>query len=51
MSRKDLLSILKVLRTYKDSEVAHVTADKALLLYLDDEDIAEAYKAIEKVYA
>ena len=34
-----------------DQEAAHMYADEALLEYIDDNDISEAYEAIDKWYA
>lgn len=48
-------ALLETLRSYHgtdiDQEGAHVRADEALLEYIDDPEITEAFEAIEKWYA
>ena len=51
MTREELLSKLRSLHSSSDVEKAHGEADDALLVYLADEEIAEAYNAVEKWYA
>jgi hypothetical protein len=52
MTKEELLQELKKLAedTY-DIERNHLTADQALLLYINDEDIIAAYDLINKWYA
>lgn len=53
MTKKELLAKLKQIDfDYgRDQEVAHSMVDDALLEYIDDKDITEAFNAIEKWYA
>ncbi|KKM80293.1 hypothetical protein LCGC14_1341440 [marine sediment metagenome] len=51
MTREELLKILTDCRVDDDPEVAHVDADGALIDYINDEEIAEAYSKINKWYA
>jgi hypothetical protein len=45
--------LLKILRECRGSEPedAHLNADEALLAYIGDDEIAEAFERIEKWYA
>lgn len=52
MSKADLLVVLRERATgLKDAEADHVKADEALLAYIDDPEISEAFEAIDKWYA
>ena len=52
MTREALLDRLREIpRDWDDSVQIHRYADEALLEYIDDPAIEEAYLAIEKVYA
>jgi hypothetical protein len=53
MTKDELLRELARLRDEErgDPEVAHSEADDALLEYINDVDITEAFGAIEKWYA
>lgn len=51
MTRDELLEKLTDLEYPGDTEENHIMADEALLNYIDDEDIEEAYRDIDKWYA
>lgn len=51
MNKEDLITILKELESCKDAEYAHGTADRFLIKYINDPEIAEAYENIERWYA
>jgi hypothetical protein len=51
MSKPELLKILRQLAKSTDTETAHVAADDAVLTYLNDREIATAYRRITKWYA
>lgn len=51
MNKQELLFKLRQLSASKDTEAAHSDADKFLLLFIDDQEIADAYNAIDKWYA
>lgn len=52
MTRDELLRELRRWhRPNGDIEGQHDTADKALIAYINDPEITEAYEAIEKWYA
>lgn len=51
MTKEELIARLKEIDKNPDTEDAHVQADSALLAYIGDEEIAEAYDAIGKWYA
>jgi len=47
-----LLAFLRELgQSSQDEEIAHIDADKALLAFIDDPEITEAFEAIHKWYA
>jgi hypothetical protein len=48
MNRDELLDRLRELAGDGDKERAHSRADKALIEYLDDAEIAEAYDVLER---
>ena len=49
--KEKLLAKLNELSELKDLEIAHVEADEALVKYIDDKDIVEAFEKIEKWYS
>ena len=51
MDKEQLLKILKNLQVNDDPEFNHKKADFALLEYINDDKIWEAYRDIEKWYA
>jgi hypothetical protein len=51
MTKEELLELLKVCAKHGDTEVAHQDADTALVSYINDPEIAEAYEQIDKWYA
>lgn len=50
-ARQKLLTTLRELAKLGDAEVAHGKADDALLDYINDEEVRQAYDAIDKWYA
>ncbi|MFA5385737.1 MAG: hypothetical protein WC364_13970 [Eubacteriales bacterium] len=51
MTKDELLKKLTECQSNGDPEVAHDEADKALLEYINDKKITEAYEKIERWYA
>jgi len=51
MSKQELIEKLKSYAKYEDREDGHVEADEALIAYIGDAEIAEAYEAVPKWYA
>jgi hypothetical protein len=51
VTRDELIERLRKLATLSDPEEAHIEADGALIEYLNDLEIAEAYDAVGKWYA
>jgi hypothetical protein len=51
MTKEELLATLRRCRERGDREAAHVDAEEALLDYINDPDIREAYETINKWYA
>ena len=51
MTRTKLLVLLRRLSKSDDPEEAHVNADDALIAFINDAEIADAYSAIAKWYA
>lgn len=51
MTKKELINKLKALRINDDQELAHRNADDALLDFINDEKVTEAFKQIDKWYA
>ena len=52
LSKRKLIEKLQKIRGSSDDiEEGHIDADSLLLEYIDDENISEAYSAIEKWYA
>lgn len=50
MEREDLLALLRAQKA-ADPEAGHMVADQALLEYIDDAEIRQAFEAITKWYA
>ena len=51
MSKEELLQVLKDCAASYDQEGAHIEADEALIRYINDPEITEAFNAIDKWYA
>jgi Glu-tRNA(Gln) amidotransferase subunit E-like FAD-binding protein len=51
ITKEELIKKLKELAKDNDYEMAHIKADNLLLLYLNDEEIEEAYDSVGKWYA
>ena len=53
MTKEELLEKLKSIDIEHngDTETAHIKADEALLEYINDKEIIEAYNQIDKWYA
>jgi hypothetical protein len=51
MTKEELLKELEVCAKSDDTEGAHVAADNALINFIDDIEIADAYRKIRKWYA
>jgi hypothetical protein len=53
MTKKELIEELQNIKAVKqwDKEAAHGDADDALIKFINDKEIKEAYDAIEKWYA
>jgi hypothetical protein len=51
LSRQQLLDRLRELKELGDAEIAHGEADDALITYIDDIEIAQAFNDIDKWYA
>jgi hypothetical protein len=51
LDRAALLHLLRDLQSTREPESAHAVADRALLAYINDPDITEAYGAVPKWYA
>ena len=49
--KKALLDFLKSLKDSDNPEEAHVNADRALIAFIGNERISDAYDEIEKWYA
>lgn len=50
MNKEELISKLKTFHT-GDEEMDHIHADKALLEYINDPEITDAFEKIDKWYA
>lgn len=48
---QDLILDLRKLGNEPDSELAHIAADNALLRFIDDDRVIDAFKAITKRYS
>lgn len=51
MTKAELLEKLKACRESDDPEFAHGEADDALVEFINDEEVAEAFYAVERWYA
>lgn len=51
MNKSELIAKLEKIKENSDTEVAHADADEALLEFINDAEIREAYEKIEKWYA
>lgn len=51
MTKEELLKTLKGCNNNGDMESNHIAADEALLEFINDKEIEEAYEDIEKWYA
>ena len=51
MTRAKLLERLRELKDCGASEDAHIEADKALLEFINDQSVTDAFKEIERWYA
>ena len=51
MSKEELISDLNELQRSIDPEKAHIEADSALLKYINDPEVEEAFYAIDRWYA
>lgn len=51
MTRQELITRLHMLADERDIEVAHIRADEALLNFIDDSEVADAYDALTRWYA
>jgi len=49
--KQKLLGRLEELAQYGDTEHSHIEADKALLDYINDKEIGEAFDNVKKWYA
>lgn len=50
-TRQELLARLRECEANEDTEIAHTNADRALLDFIGDSEIAAAYEAVGKWYA
>lgn len=51
LKKTELIEILKELAADDDYEITHSLADAALIKYINDDEIAEAYYNVGKYYA
>lgn len=51
MSKEELIVALKECAENGDTEIAHEVADKLLIIYINDQDIKEAFESIKKWYS
>lgn len=51
MTKEELLERLKECETNADTEAAHSDADDALIEFINDTEITEAYQRVHKWYA
>ena len=51
ITKEELIKKLKELAKDNDCEMTHAEADDLLLLYLNDEEIREAYENVGKWYS
>lgn len=50
-AKTELLALLEALQNSGDTEAAHIDADEALLKFIADPEVTEAYEQIDKWYA
>lgn len=51
MSKQELIAALKECAENGDAEMAHEVADQLLIVYINDQDIKDAFESIKKWYA
>lgn len=51
MTKKQLVEELKKLQNNRDAECVHINADALLLVYIDDNEVTEQFRALKKWYA
>ncbi len=51
MTREELLAKITVLKGYDNPQNAHIEADEALLEYINDVEISDAFYGIHKWYS
>jgi hypothetical protein len=51
MNKEELISKLKECAANDDTECAHIDADNALLEYINDTEITEAFRNVGRWYA
>ena len=51
ISKAEAIAVLQELAGLQDVEIAHAEADEALLMYLNDKDIQEAFEEVPRWYA
>ncbi len=51
MKRQELLDTLRELQDSGDTEIAHHSADNALVEFINDKEIEDAYDQVPKWYA
>lgn len=51
MNKSDLIEYLTYLQEFTDYEEAHILADKALLEFINDSEIKQAFDNLDKWYA
>jgi len=51
MTKEELIALCKWVENSKDPERAHEELDDALLEYINDKEITEAYNKVHKWYA
>lgn len=51
LTKEELLAKLRELQAPSDPEIAHNEADDALLEFIDDVEVTEAFRKIKKWYA
>jgi hypothetical protein len=51
MTKEELIKELKELKDLGDPEIAHGRADDALLNYINDAEVTDAFNSIEMWYA
>lgn len=51
VTREDLIEELQALKGAADPEAAHARADALLIMFIDDDEVKEAFKAVPRWYA